>query len=643
MDQVPGRDPRPAGTSEGARHGRRLLLLPWLGAPVAVLAAWLVLPPGSDLRSQYQISVLVLAAAPLLAWLLTRGSALAHHSAGALVAALLPAMTLISLQGTDWYFSAVQGDQAFRYEYATRFADDLSLSDYTYADVPAFYSPGFFWVVGLVSKVTGIEAWRTYTWVAVATLYLAGVVAYFLWRRTCGTRLSAALLAVTVIGLPSADQAWMWSQTLLFSGAYEPYAWLVALSAPALLTWYASSPGRLDVRRGVLLGVAIGVAAWLYVLYALVIALAAVVVVLLQRRERAPLELALSGLTAIVLVSPWLGPFLVEWLDAGMPTSDALTFIEPDGSYGTLVTAVASPWLLVALGGAVTLMTADPEVHRRLRGVRALAATVLGLGLAQAVLGQAGQGVLFHRLLLVLGITLLAAGTFAAWILYPRLRPRLAAAGAVLRRPQRVAVAVLAVLLVVGLGGHAREWTLRETEAELRRLAQDTPYPDGSFPRTASAETREKYGDFTPTADLDAAIREAAAAAGQGEPGPVLTDNVALLATTPLHGYQQWWGLYANPLGEYPVRRAFLEGLEDLPAADLVQRLREDPDAPAVLALQRDPDEPDTVVFRSMDWDPSQGGSLHWSVRLPVALFDDPAFETATVGTWVVAALRTTD
>jgi galactan 5-O-arabinofuranosyltransferase len=203
-----------------------------------------------------------------------------------------------------------------------------------------------------------------------------------------------------------------------------------------------------------------------------------------------------------------------------------------------------------------------------------------------------------------------------------------------------VVAAVLTVLLFVGLGGHAREWTLRDTEAELRRLAMDTPYPDGSFPRLASPESRAAAADATPTQELEDVIRRTAAEAGQDGTGQVLTDNVPLLATTALHGYQQWWALYANPLGEYTDRRAFLEGLADLPATEVVQRLRAEPDAPTVFALQRVTDDPASVEFVSTDWDPSLGGSVSWALRLPAAVFADPAFATTTVGTWVVAALR---
>src|SRR4051812_33417400 len=173
----PAREPpRGAPPDPGGEGGlpRLLPLPPWVLVPVVVLAVYAVLPPAGDLRSQYQGSAVALVVAPLLGWLLTRRAAWAHHAAGALTAAVMPGLTLIALHGTEWFLSGPFGDNSFRMEYATRFADDLgSLSDYTYRGVPAFYSPGWFWIVGLCARLTGVHAWQAYKWVAIATLYLA--------------------------------------------------------------------------------------------------------------------------------------------------------------------------------------------------------------------------------------------------------------------------------------------------------------------------------------------------------------------------------------------------------------------------------------------------------------------------------------
>src|SRR4051812_28116658 len=188
----------PRTTVVAQRRGRRLrgplgvpAWCPWVLAPLVVAAVYAILPEPSDVRSHYQASAVALLSAPALAWLLTRRSALAHHAAAAWTAALLPMWTLIALNGTDYFFAGPTGDQSFRLEYATRLASDLAhLTDYTY-DVPTFYSPGWFWVVGATSRLTGTPAWETYKWVAVVSTYLAALLAFLMWRRTCGTRLSA--------------------------------------------------------------------------------------------------------------------------------------------------------------------------------------------------------------------------------------------------------------------------------------------------------------------------------------------------------------------------------------------------------------------------------------------------------------------
>jgi galactan 5-O-arabinofuranosyltransferase len=628
----------PAPTSpDGAGRARRLsLLAPWVLAPLALALGYLVLPSAAELRGQYQASAVVLVATPLLAWLLTRRTPVAHHWAGALVATLLPALSLVALNGTDWYFSGPFGDQSFRMEYATRFADSLALQDYTYRDVPAFYSPGWFWVLGAVAHLTDIEGWRLYKWVSIVTLYLAVAAAFALWRLTCSTRLSALLVAVTLIGLPAAGSGWLGGETLMFAGAYESYAWLVALPLPALLVWFGCARGPFAWRRGVGLGALLAVAAWLYLLYALVAVLGVLVIAAWRWRDRARLgEVAVAGLTSMLLVSPWLGRFLVEYLAAGRPPAHATEWVQGKDSFVHLVTIGSSPWLWAALVGAVGLLVLDGDRHRRIRGVQALGITVLLLGVVQLVTGQAGRGVLFHRILLILGLCLLAAVVLSLAAVGPALRTRVVGAwpGLPLRR---MVFAALTVLLFVNLSAHGREWMNRNVD--LGKLAHDVPYPDGSFPSLASSEGREAAAGEVAVTDLADAIRDSARAAGQDEPGVVLTDNIALLATQPFHAYQQWWGLYANPLGEYAERRAFLESLEGLPADEVVERLRADAKAPTTFAIEVEDGE---VIFNSTDWDPgadSRGSA--WTATFPVELFDSPEFETTRVGDWLVAALQ---
>jgi galactan 5-O-arabinofuranosyltransferase len=221
----------------------------------------------------------------------------------------------------------------------------------------------------------------------------------------------------------------------------------------------------------------------------------------------------------------------------------------------------------------------------------------------------------------------------------PDLRARVLAA-----RPglpmRRLAFALLTVLLFLNLSAHAREWMNRDVD--LSRLAFNHPYPDGTLPALASTEGREEAEDEepgeVPVTELADAIRSSARAAGQAGTGVVLTDRIPLLATQPFSGYQQWWGLYANPLGEYAERRAFLESLEGLPADQLVERLRADEQAPTVFALEVEDGE---VTFDSTDRDAGGDRGDAWSVSFPVELLEGPEFESTRVGDWLVAALRT--
>lgn len=626
----------PSSASSGTRSQGVLLLLPWAGFPLVVAALYALLPPVTELRSQYQASGLVLAAAASLGWLLTRRAPVAHHAAAALTACVLPGLTLLSLRGTRWYFAGPSGDQTFRLEYAARLAADLgTLNDYTYRDVPAFYSPGYFWLVGLASRATALPPWEAYRWMSVAALFVAPAVAFWLWRRSVGPRLAALLVTVTLVGLPSAEAPWLGSETLLLAGAYEPYGWLVTLPLPALLTWWGRSSGPFDARRGLLLGFALAAAAWTYSLYAAVAVVAVLVVGLSDGRRRSRVgEVLVAGLTSVLLVLPWLGPFLLAYVRAGLPPALATTFVNADSAVH-LVTLQPTPWLVLALVGAVALLGLRGDPHRDLRGCRALLASVLLFGVLQLLAGQVGRGVLFHRVVLVLGVALLAGGTLAVAEHAPRIALLLARALPGLRwRP--VAAAVLAVALFVGLGGHAREWMDRD--GDLRGRAHDLPAPDGRLSPLASPQARKDAAREPTSDEIAAAVARVAREAGQPQPGVVLTDDRDLLATTPLFAYLTWWELNSNPLAAYPRRQAFVERLAGARPEDVVPMLRAEAGGPTVFVLQVRGDD---ATYHSFGWDPEVPRSTEWSVVLPARTFESSDFVSTRVGDRLVAALRT--
>jgi galactan 5-O-arabinofuranosyltransferase len=314
-----------------------------------------------------------------------------------------------------------------------------------------------------------------------------------------------------------------------------------------------------------------------------------------------------------------------------MPPSLATSWIDDD-SFVELLTPAASPWSLLAVLGGVALLGLSGRDHPRLRGCQALLAAVLLLSVVQLVVGQSGGGVLAHRLLIVLGGTLLAAATLALAEFAPR-----AARWSSGRRPERLTAAALTVALFLGLSGHATEWV--SLKSDLRDLALGVPYPDGTRSPLGSAALRRQFTGRPSIDDLAAAAARVARQAGQEQPGVVLTDDIGLLAVTPLHGYQQWWELYANPLGDYDRRRAFLDDLAGTPVADVPDALRADPAAPRVFVLRADGDG---YSYTSTAWDPEDAESTAWTVHFPAELFDSPDFVSTRVGDRTVAALRAT-
>jgi galactan 5-O-arabinofuranosyltransferase len=317
-----------------------------------------------------------------------------------------------------------------------------------------------------------------------------------------------------------------------------------------------------------------------------------------------------------------------------MPPAIATTYVNAE-SYARLVTPEATPWLLAALVGAVALLGLGGERHSRLRGCQALGSAVLVFAVLQLLAGQVGRGLLFHRMLLILGVTLLAGAVLAAAEHGPELAARVRQASPRVQW-RRLGAALLAVGLFVGLSGHAREWMDRD--GVLRQRAHDMAAPDGRLSPLASDSAREDVAGEPPVTELADAVTQVSREAGQDAPGAVLTDQRQLLVTTPLFAYLQWWEVYSNPLGEYPRRQAFVEGLAEGDPEDVVRALRSSADGPTVFVLRVDGDD---VTYGSAAYDPTVPRSLEWSVRIPTETFESRDFVSRQVGDWLVAALRT--
>ena len=130
------------------------------------------------------------------------------------------------LGATKLYLFGISVDQQFRTEYLTRLTDSSSLHDMTYAGLPAFYPPGWFWVGGRIAALTGTPGWETFKPWAITSITIAIAVALVLWWRLIRFEYAVIVTAATA------------AVTLAYSSP-EPYSAMITVLLPPvlILTW----------------------------------------------------------------------------------------------------------------------------------------------------------------------------------------------------------------------------------------------------------------------------------------------------------------------------------------------------------------------------------------------------------------------
>src|SRR3984885_7195356 len=168
-------------------------------------------------------------------WVWRRGRArmLARLLALVFVSAFSVVTLGMPLGATKLYLFGISVDHQFRTEYLTRLTDSSALHDMTYAGLPAFYPPGWFWIGGRVAALSGTPAWEMYKPWAITSITIAVAVALVLWWRMI--RFEYALIVTTATA----------AVTLAYSSP-EPYsAMLTVLLPPVLvLTWSGLRAGE---------------------------------------------------------------------------------------------------------------------------------------------------------------------------------------------------------------------------------------------------------------------------------------------------------------------------------------------------------------------------------------------------------------
>lgn len=576
--------------------------------------------PVTEYALRAAVAVLVVAGAVAWWWSHRRGREWGADLAPAVAGAVAGLTVAVALHRTPYPPGGLDADQTFRAAAITRFADDWRLADFTFADLPSFYAPAYFWVAGRAADLVGAEPWRVGKVGTLAVALAVPVVTYLLWRRLVPVH-TAALVAL----VPLAVQSF-----------YEPYAWLVLV---AIVPWWLEAvhglrrPGR-QVGNPVFLGLVGALLFLTYYYFFFIAALALLLHLVVEwapgralgrahgtRRWRQLGRAALVlGIAAAASAVYWL-PLAVSMLRADQVQSLANRWFAESHPHLPLPMTEASATGAVALFGLAYLVW---TVRRDAlsRGLLVLLAAAYGWYALGAAAAAADTPLLSFRGKPLVPLILLTAGVLGL--------VRLAAAAA--RRfdtadVRRVGLAVGTVVVVAVAQGFVSD----VRDSPLTEAAHATALPDGSLPPYHPDDVELPQ---PPAAELRAAVDEVWA--GQRRP-VVLSDRADLLALYPLPGYLQWNAHYAHPASGFERRAAYLRRLADAetPAA-FAAGARDAPYEPVdVFVLSAEGD--DAVLRYAADAFPH--GVRTAEIRFPRALFDGDGFATVEVGDYLVAAV----
>ena len=482
-------------------------------------------------------------------------------------------------------------DQGYRTAYLTKFGHGWGLVDYAYKDLPSFYPPLYFWVLGRLSALLGIAPWQMLKIGTLAVAFLVPTAGWLLWRPVVGPRRAAVVVVVT---------------SIVFQEWYVPHLWLaIAVFVPWWLHFVLGVGRPRGSRLGagrVALGIALGAVVALTYWYVLLIGLVQLVALLTARRtfrrhgrtpepeSRRDAALVLGGVL-VVTIPYWL-PLAVSILT----TPGAQTM--QNRYYTTDEVPLPFPFLsfdlkgVVLLAGLVALVV---TAHRRRVSLHLLgllgAAYVLYLAGYLGFLADNPFDTLRTRglieFLLAAGAALGAADLWRAATtraLPPRVDPRAV----------RSLVAVGAVVLVFAFGQSA---------------VRDIPY------------LKEQRGTQYPAQLIDEFTR---ATKGKFENAVVLTDVTDLSSFLPTYVFNTSDAHYSHPAALFDDR------------ADLLTRLAREAD-PAVFELaflHNRYDAIDYVALRpgagglTYSWlaDAFPDGVAQRSVTFPESSFSGSAF-----------------
>jgi galactan 5-O-arabinofuranosyltransferase len=650
--RTPG--PPPAPPARGGVGRLRSALLPVAALAGWALTAWLValwdvsIAEAAWRHRLVPVLTVVGGLAGAAVALLARRRPGAAADAGAVLAGvLIGGATTAALHGTRWGWGGLYADSAFRTQMATRYAETPGLFDYNYRGLPAYYPPALGWIQGRVAALTDLAGWEAVKPVQLLVGVLVPLAAYLLWRPVTGALPAAAVAALVTVwtAQPHKPDEWLVLACLL------PW-WLLAvrdIRAPGVARWPAW-------RLGVVLGLLALVHTYWFLPFgvATVLALAhdAVRRRLPQRRgprpaPRLPLRRALAiGAVGLVVSAVSWAPLVVARLR--FPSDSLqLRYSIP----GRLDPELPSVFEEAQVAGVVGLAWLAWAAACRLRGRDLGGATwplAGGLGLAAlgccATLGlgalaeQADIGLLAYKTQDALLVVLLASGVVGAadWLgRWSRYAGRTARAAWL---PRVTAVVLVGCAAATAAHHLASYWVVGHHAL----TAQTTRYPDGSVPTGDPARP-----PFIPTLFVDPAdepVTEVRAAWRSVRPdvpldeAVLVTSQVDLLATTPVHGFLTFKSIYSHPNGQFEDRVELLEEVADCPTSACAAELLRDNGIDAVdgLVLQR----AGNALLLPFMVDDFPNRTVRDDVAFPDRVLTGPEFERIELGRIVVIALR---
>ncbi|MGY2129547.1 arabinofuranosyltransferase [Blastococcus sp. SYSU DS0617] len=562
---------------------------------------------------------------------------------------LIGAATTAALHGTRWGWGGLYADSSFRTQIATRYAETPALVDYGYRDLPAYYPPALGWIQGRLAAVTDLAGWEAVKPVQLLVGVLIPLAAYLLWRPVVGALPASAVAALVTIWTvhPHKPDEWLVLCCLL------PW-WLLAVRdvrAPGVRRWPAW-------RLGVVLGLLLLVHTYWFLPFGVATVLALIYDAVRRRiaGRRGPRpEPRLPLRRALVIGAVGLAVSAVSWVPVvvarlRLPSDSLQMRYSVLGGHDLVL---PSPLEVAEFAGLVGLAWLGWVAWTRLRGRDIGHGTAeLAGGLALALLGclvtlrlgalaeRADIGFLAFKTQDAAMTVLLAAGVLgtADWLRrWSDRRRRRGAAGA--SALPRLAAVVLAAGAAATAAHHLADYWVTGHHA---LTAQTTRYPDGSVPNgdpdegpyigtlfvepddPSVAEIRAAWRSLRPDLPLSDAV--------------LVTSQVDLLATTPVHGFLSFKSIYSHPNGRFEDRVALLEEVGDCPtsacAADLLRA--NEFDEVDGLVLQRAGE----VWLLPLMVDDFPNKTVRTDIDFPDEVLTGPEFERVELGRIVVIALR---